>query len=120
MIFQLFYKVSLTVLMSCHLASGAGGPTQRHSEIPTSAKLAVLRSKFLQAQHGNQRENLLSPHVREGRNLANVFPFVGGNRGLPRARLFGEEPLDIHHDHHDHHHEAHHEHHHDVDPRISR
>ena len=55
---------------------------------------------------------------RSERNLANVFPFVGGNRGLPRARLFGEEPEPFeidhatHHDHHDDHgdHHDHHDH----------
>merc|ERR1719266_3100577 len=54
---------------------------------------------------------------RTSRNLANTFPFVGGNRGLPRARLFGEEPapglaLD-HHDHHDHHDQFDHNNHND-------
>ena len=102
-----------------HLAFGAGGPQRR--KVPTAARLAVLRSKFLKSQEGQQFEDE-EYSSREGRNLASVFPFVGGNRGLPRARLFGEEPVDIHDDHHHHHHEHHdhHEQHNDFDPRISR
>ena len=104
-----------------HLALGAGGPQRR--KVPTAARLAVLRSKFLKSQEGQQFEEQ-AVQSREGRNLASVFPFVGGNRGLPRARLFGEEPVDIHDDHGHHGHHDHHDHHHDdhidFDPRNSR
>jgi len=114
------FKVTLLVLVcGSHLALGAGGPQRR--KVPTAARLAVLRSKFLKSQEGQQFED--EEHSsREGRNLASVFPFVGGNRGLPRARLFGEEPVDIHDDHHHHHHEHHdhHDQHNEFDPRISR
>ena len=105
------------MLCSSHLAFGAGGP-QRHKADYT--RLAVLRSRFLKSQEGQQESEQVS-QGREGRNLASVFPFVGGNRGLPRARLFGEEPVDIHDDHHHHHeHHDHHEEHQDFDSRISR
>ena len=138
------FQVLVLVLACSHLAYGAGGPQRRR--VPTAAKLAHLRRQFLRnnedtrvlrnIDHRQYDEEI--DQDREGRNLANVFPFVGGNRGLPRARLFGEEPLDIHHndhhDHHDHHdhqdHHDHHEHqdhhdHHDnhlapFDPRVSR
>jgi len=111
------FKVTLLVLCSSHLAFGAGGP-QRHKADYT--RLAVLRSRFLKSQEGQQESEQVS-QGREGRNLASVFPFVGGNRGLPRARLFGEEPVDIHDDHHHHHeHHDHHEEHQDFDSRISR
>ena len=111
------FQVTLLVLCSSHLAFGAGGP-QRHKADYT--RLAVLRSRFLKSQEGQQESEQVS-QGREGRNLASVFPFVGGNRGLPRARLFGEEPVDIHDDHHHHHeHHDHHEEHQDFDSRISR
>merc|ERR1712051_673040 len=71
----------------------------------------------LRSQEAQQEEYLSDEHIREGRNLASVFPFVGGNRALPRARLFGEDP--DHHEHHDEHHE-HHDEHRNFDPRISR
>ena len=104
--------------ISLHQAFGAGGPQRR--KVPTSARLAVLRNRFLRSQEVQQEEYLSHEHVREGRNLASVFPFVGGNRALPRARLFGEEP--DHHDHHEHHdeHHEHHDEHRNFDPRISR
>ena len=92
------------LLISCHLAFGAGGPQRR--KVPTPARLAQLRNEALKA---NEVE-------REGRNLATVFPFVGGNRGLPRARFFGEEPEIVDHGHHGDHHHDHHihdQHHHD-------
>ena len=101
--------------ISLHQAFGAGGPQRR--KVPTSARLAVLRNRYLRSQEAQQEEYLSDEHIREGRNLASVFPFVGGNRALPRARLFGEEP--DHHDHHDEHHE-HHDEHRNFDPRISR
>lgn len=115
------YKVTLLVLLcsiSLHQAFGAGGPQRR--KVPTSARLAVLRNRYLRSQEAQQEEYLSDEHIREGRNLASVFPFVGGNRALPRARLFGEEP--DHHDHHEHHdeHHEHHDEHRNFDPRISR
>ena len=97
--------------ISLHQAFGAGGPQRR--KIPTADRLAALRRRYLRSQEAQQEEYLSDEHVREGRNLASVFPFVGGNRALPRARLFGEEP-----DHHDHH--EHHDEHRNFDPRISR
>ena len=109
---------------SLHQAFGAGGPQRR--KVPTADRLAILRSRYLKSQEGQQQSfDEDDMQGREGRNLASVFPFVGGNRGLPRARLFGEEPVDIHddhgHDHHDHHgHHDHHDDHHDFDNRISR
>jgi len=107
------------------LALAAGGPQRR--KVSTAARLAILRSRFLQTQERERSSGVpVQDQVdREGRNLANVFPFVGGNRGLPRARLFGEEPIEIHdhHDHHDHHdgnhdHHDHHDGHHDHDDHL--
>jgi len=90
-------RITFLVLVCAHLAFGAGGPQRRR--IPVSSRLAALRRGFLKSDE----------QVREGRSLVNTFPFIGGDRGLPRARFFGEEPADIHHDHHDHH--EHHDHH---------
>ena len=76
------------MLVSIHLASGAGGPQRRrgNKSIPTSARLAQLRLKALKAQKLEREGRTLLAvnegivNERESRNLANVFPFVGGNR----------------------------------------
>ena len=86
--------------MSTNLAFGAGGP-QRRKSIPTAARLAQLRHRAIKARMqglgSGRREGrtLLAvdqdvPQIineRTSRNLANTFPFVGGNRGLPRDIL---------------------------------
>lgn len=88
-------RITFLVLVCAHLAFGAGGPQRRR--VPVPARLAALRREFRGRSEADDQ-------VREGRSLVNTFPFIGGDRGLPRARFFGEEPAgDIHHDHHDHH-----------------
>jgi len=120
-----FIKVAVLALLCLELTWAAGGPQRR--KVPTAARLAALRGRFLKAKNEDRIYIEEGQEGREGRNLANVFPFVGGNRGLPRARLFGEEPIDlheghheVHHDGHHDHHEGHHDHHQDFDPRSSR
>ena len=85
--------------MSTNLAFGAGGP-QRRKSIPTAARLAQLRHRAIKARMqglgSGRREGrtLLAvdqdvPQIineRTSRNLANTFPFVGGNRSTDAVK----------------------------------
>ena len=78
-------KVLLVSSACVGLALGAGGPVNRRR--PKENELEItLGEDELAAAAGSEEVG------RDGRNLANVFPFVGGDRGTGRTssnRKFG-------------------------------
>lgn len=100
-------------------AAAAGGPTARRKQkaepLAISPGLSSHKIDEEDISSGPNPDSLGDPSLlndRNGRNLANVFPFVGGERGgnarnlrpIPRQHI-GREHAGHHGDHHGHHEE---------------
>jgi len=109
-------KFLLVATVVAHLSLSvwaAGGPVRRRKQ--KAEPLAITPGLAAKVDEedissGPSPDALTTPNDRDGRNLANVFPFVGGERGnarnlrpIPRQHHGREHAVSHHGDHHGHH-----------------